>query len=239
MSDLVLLADVGNSRVKLRSHGSSAVASYPWREENGVSALLAEVVARNPLRIVIASTSPQADAKLNVAVWQGFTAQYLGVEDLPLQLLSTGTGIDRLLVAWLLFEQTQSAVLVADCGTAFTLDLVDAKGCFHGGLIGAGLALQERALAQACPHLDLPQEGSTVIPQSTAAAVFAGTSAAMAAAIEAMAVRFEGQAGVTATRFLSGGDAPHLHSLLPQWHLRQDLVLEALAWFVSKASDGA
>lgn len=239
MAELVLLADVGNSRVKLRSYGSSAVASFAWREDDGVAALREEVVARKPSRIVIASTSPQADAILGAAVWHGFVTQSLGAEDLPLEVLSTGTGIDRLLTAWLLFEQAQSAVLVADCGTAFTLDFVGAQGRFYGGVIGAGLALQEQALAQACPHLDAPQAGVDVIPRTTAAAVYAGTSAAMAAAIQTLALGFEEHAGVQAARFLSGGDASRLGALLPQWQLRQDLVLEALAWFVSKAQNEA
>jgi type III pantothenate kinase len=235
----ILLADVGNSRVKLRLHGSAEVTSFAWREDQQLALLRQEVVTHKPARIVIASTSPQASAKLGAKVWQGFATQHLCAEDLPLKLLSQGTGIDRLLTSWLLFEQTQSAVLVADCGTAVTLDFVDAQGCFHGGLIGAGLSLQEQALAQACPHLDAPQQDTHAIPRSTAAAVFAGTSGAMAASIETMAAAFESQAGVLAARFLSGGDAPRLHALLPQWQLRQDLVLAALSRFVSKAQHEA
>lgn len=235
----VLLADVGNSRVKVCLQGCAQIVSFAWREPQARKDLRSYVEHHAPTLIVLASTAPRADETLMSSVWQGFSIQQITAQDLPMRSLSVGTGIDRLLAAWLLFEQNQNAVLSVDCGTAFTLDAVDASGCFHGGVIGAGLAVQEQALHQACPHLAAPVAGKQVIPQSTANAVFAGTSIAMAAAISALAERFEQHLECTALRFLSGGDAPRLQTLLPTWQLRENLVLEALDLFVARAGDCA
>jgi type III pantothenate kinase len=235
----VLLADVGNSRVKVCLLGGAPIVSFAWREPQARQELRSYVERHAPTHIVLASTAPLADEILTTSVWQGFSIQQITAANLPMPSLAHGTGIDRLLAAWLLFEQNHSAVVSADCGTAFTLDIVDAHGCFHGGAIGAGLAVQEQALQHACPHLAAPVAGTPIIPQTTASAVFAGTSLALAASISALAQRFEQQLGCTALRFLSGGDAARLQTLLPTWQLRDNLVLEALDLWVARAGNGA
>jgi type III pantothenate kinase len=201
---------------------------------------LAAVVGQcAPDLIVIASTAPSADELLREQVWGGRPQRVLRPEDVPLSILSSGTGIDRLLASWICHDRSGGAVLVADCGTAFTVDAVDVEGNFHGGVIGAGLGLQQAALASACPHLDAPVEGSDPIPRDTAAAVYAGTCSALAAAIDGLADRFEARLGGTAGRFLSGGDAPRLAASLPRWQPRRYLVLDALsAWAAPRELDG-
>ena len=234
MSATILLADVGNSRVKLCAAGLQGLVFFDWRTATGREALRRDLKQRNPTRIVVASTSPQADSKLKEKVWSPFCVQQIGAADLPLQVLTAGSGIDRLLAAWWLFEQQQAPLLIADCGTAFTLDVVDAQGRFQGGAIGAGLGLQEQALATACPHLAAPVVESDAIPRCTAGAVSRGTRGALAVAISGLADAFEQEIGVRCVRFLSGGDAQRLAALLPGWKRRDDLVLEALDYFVSQ-----
>jgi len=239
VAEHVLLADVGNSRVKLRDGSGVDWQPFDWRDGEAVAKARTKLGVLHPSRVVIASTSPQADGQLMADLWTGFECHQVSAADLPLEVVTSGTGIDRLLSAWFLFEQTHRAILVADCGTAFTLDLVDANGCFRGGAIGAGLSLQEQALASACPHLCAPIAGQEVVPIDTASAVFAGTSGAMAAAIEGLAASFEQRFDCVAKRFICGGDAPRMASLLPTWEHRESPVLEALSFYVSDHQSGA
>lgn len=227
-----MLADVGNSRVKVCQLGQTQVLAFDWQCEDDRKQLRSWVEENLPARIVVASTSPRADEVLHATVWQGLPLQQLCTADVPLEILTEGTGMDRLLSAWVTWQQSQCAALIADCGTAYTVDFVDANGRFHGGAIGAGLSVQERALAAACPHLDLPVAPDTAIPNNTAGAVFAGTTISMALAIEGLAQRFERDQATEAARFLSGGDSPRLQEFLPAWQRRDHLVLEALALYI-------
>lgn len=231
MSKPVLLADVGNSRVKLCQLGRSQVFTFDWQSGSGRRRLRALVEELQPQFLYIASTSPRADTFLNDQCWFSFPMRQLCAADVPLQILTEGTGIDRLLSAWVTWQQSQGAVLIADCGTAFTVDFVDVDGRFHGGAIGAGLSVQERALADACPHLDPPIAADSIIPADTAGAVFAGTTLALAFAMEGLAHSFEQAQSCKAARFLSGGDSPRLLEFLPSWQQRDNLVLEALALY--------
>jgi pantothenate kinase type III len=230
----VLLADVGNSRVKVCQLGTAEVRVFDWQSGEGRRALRTLVEELQPQFIHVASTSPRADAFLDNECWFRFPMQRWLPADVPLQILTEGTGMDRLLSAWIAWQQHQGAVLIADCGTAFTVDFVDTDGRFHGGAIGAGLSVQERALAEACPHLSAAMATEVAIPADTAGAVFAGTSLAVAYAIEGLGKRFEQAQDCTAARFLSGGDSPRLQEFLPSWQRRENLVLEALAYLAAR-----
>lgn len=62
-------------------------------------------------------------------------------------------GVDRLLNAWMGFRITGAATIVADLGTAVTLDVVDDEGNFLGGVIAPGMRAALNGLLQAAPRL--------------------------------------------------------------------------------------
>lgn len=69
--------------------------------------------------------------------------------DIPMETAfkdSSSVGKDRLLAAMAAYEVAGQAVLVADFGTAVTIDLVDDKGKFLGGVILPGFELSASAL---------------------------------------------------------------------------------------------
>jgi type III pantothenate kinase len=70
-----------------------------------------------------------------------------GVED------SMAVGTDRLVSAAAAFAVVQDAVIVADIGTALTIDLVDDDGVFLGGVICPGFDLAAEALANGTAKL--------------------------------------------------------------------------------------
>ncbi len=92
-------------------------------------------------------------------------------------------GIDRLLAAWGAWMEIEraSAVIVVQAGTAVTIDLVDASGCFQGGAIMAGVPLALRLLSEGTsklPLLQAPHDFHAVaIPgKNTEEAMLAGVS---------------------------------------------------------------
>jgi len=234
----VLLLDLGNSTAKLLPPG----ATSPLRVR--MDAADAES-ARARFRTALGS-APDADRCLAASVaprWQdlllpelaarGVRVMLVQPAEVPLSVRSRGTGVDRLLCAWQAQRLARGAALVASCGTAFTLDVVDAAGVFHGGAIGAGLGLQEAALAAAAPHLPPPDPAwrSGPVPASSAEAIACGTRGALAAALNGLAAEFAlRMAAPECARFVTGGDAVRLAPALgPGWRVEEDLVLRALA----------
>ncbi len=113
----------------------------------------------------------------------------------PLQQLPPWLGIDRALVGWQAWRSSHAPVLVVDAGTALSFTLVDGRGCFVGGRIQAGLALQLRALASGTDQLpalptaarEQPRDAAsappTPWPRATAAAMDLGVREGLVAAV--------------------------------------------------------
>lgn len=224
-----LYADLGNRRLKVASTEALPWASFAWRDADELQSLLAHLQDHGVEELRLASSSREGLARLLEVLPETVRCVVLQPQQVPLTITTTGTGIDRLLASWLAWKETGAAVLMADCGTAFTLDFTEADGRFLGGAIGAGLGLQKQALAEACPHLAPPNPAAVSgVPRDTAAAVAAGTYRAFAAAIEGLAAEFEQEAGAKPQRFLTGGDALELQSWMPSWQLQEHMVLRAL-----------
>ncbi|MDZ7750753.1 MAG: type III pantothenate kinase [Gammaproteobacteria bacterium] len=126
-------------------------------------------------------------------------------------------------------------VLVADCGTAVTVDGVRADGGHLGGVIMPGLGLMRRALGTGTSALvdapaDVTGEVAPGLARDTADGVRAGTLLMLAAALDALEADARGGAQGALTAIITGGDAPHvLARLSGQWHHEPRLVLQGLA----------
>ncbi|MBN2268961.1 MAG: type III pantothenate kinase, partial [Sedimentisphaerales bacterium] len=57
-------------------------------------------------------------------------------------------GTDRVVSAAAAYEVVGDAVIIVDCGTAVTIDLVDANGIFKGGVICPGFEISAKALKE-------------------------------------------------------------------------------------------
>ena len=104
------------------------------------------------------------------------------------------------------------AAIVANCGTATTIDAITADGVFLGGMILPGLGLMASSLARNTAQL--PQIASTSplpagFADNTDDAILSGCLAAQTGAIE-RAVRMHG----AQTCLLSGGAAPRIAQTL-------------------------
>ncbi len=221
------VADLGNWGLKLATPSLEPVQNFAWREAAEQDRLRKFALRFPSARVLLACSSAQGWSSIHSLLPPNWQVELAAVPT-AVQVLSTGTGIDRILASYEAWQLCAGAVVVADCGTAFTVDAMDAEGRFHGGAIGAGLGLQEKALATACPHLAMAEEEASVgIPTHTAAAVTAGTKRALAYAVAALAQDFLSALG-PASLILSGGDAHHLEAYLPGWRRHDHLVLHAL-----------
>lgn len=238
-----LCADLGNRRLKLRV--GAEVESFLW-EEAAERARLAERLRALPAGpLWLSSSAPHALVALREQGLAERELRLVKAAEVPIRRATEGTGSDRLLVAWEAHAQSGGAVLVADCGSACTVDLVDAEGCFRGGAIAPGLSALVEALARRCPHLDAPAADEVGgagaasglgLPADTAAATRAGTLLALAEAVSGLGRRWEREAGLpegSTPRVLTGGDAARLAPHLPDWRHQDGLLLDALARYAA------
>jgi type III pantothenate kinase len=144
-------------------------------------------------------------------------------------------GVDR----WLGLLAARSlaptaSVCVADCGTAITLDSLNADGRHQGGVIAPGLNLMRTALVQGADRLATAFDaGHQGLGKTTAGAIAAGVTGAAVGLIE----HFMQQYGHDSTLFLTGGDAPYLATELNlPYRLEPHLVLMGLSIAVSDKS---
>lgn len=241
----MLLIDAGNTRIKWALiDESSAPSSAHWLASGSVahaqldqlqqdwrglsiSRVLISNVAGADIAAALQLVLP-ANAELS---WFASTAELAGVRNAyrnPAQL-----GCDRFasaIGAHALLPGT--ALIIATCGTATTIDALSAEGVFIGGMILPGLGLMASSLARNTAQLpQVAQDLCIAQPFAdyTDAAIVSGCLAAQAGAIE-RAVAAHSRTGPLRC-LLSGGAAslisPHLQ--LPQGHEQIDnLVLLGL-----------
>lgn len=94
-------------------------------------------------------------------------------------------GVDRWLSLVAVWQQYQSPACIVDCGTAITVDLIDADGRHQGGLISPGLTLMKKSLGQGTEALRFSETVYAVgLSDNTEAAIYSGTLMAAVGMIE-------------------------------------------------------
>jgi type III pantothenate kinase len=233
---MILCLDIGNTRIKAgicREGGWHAKSAFALADVAGLRHQLQSWP--RPLRAVgcnVAGTTAgrQIEAivgEIGIAVeWVAACREQLGVRnsyEQPAQL-----GADRWAALIGARSLHEGACLVVSCGTATTIDVLDAAGIFQGGLILPGLDLMRSSLTAATAQLRTAAGKHAQLPRNTDDAIVSGSIEATAGAIARMFPHIAAQAG--AICLLSGGGAdavaPHLH--LPVRRI-DFLVLEGLA----------
>ncbi len=154
-------------------------------------------------------------------------AQALGVTNAYQQ--PEKLGVDRWLSLVAAWQHYRKPVCIVDCGTAITVDLVDAGGKHQGGLISPGLTLMKKSLGQGTEALSYSEASYAPGPADfTEAAIYSGTLAAAAGLIEHVLAK---QAENTQL-IVTGGDAELIAGQLEaEVIVDPDLVLRGL-WYV-------
>jgi type III pantothenate kinase len=214
--EVVNRADASSIEARLRCLQEAVSTELEWVAVSSVGQPQALTTLRD------AFSSPTCEFK-EAVVEQDYQGFHLGYADV------SRLGVDR----WLAMLAVRKGLaqdgqaLIADCGTAVTLEWLSVDEHL-GGLIAPGLRLMAQALSG--ETADLPNLELSALKN---AAVWAhGTENAIAAGCRQMVVGLLQQqrlrAGDEAALWLTGGDAPSLLNDLPGWQYQQHLVLEGL-----------
>ncbi|MGL6291630.1 MAG: type III pantothenate kinase [Silanimonas sp.] len=151
-------------------------------------------------------------------------------------------GVDRFL-ALLAARARGGDQLVVSFGSALTVDLLDARGRHHGGLIGIAAGHARRALAERFPALDRGEGDATVaFAADTPDAVAAGTHRQALGLVLAAWDDACAALGRPPALLLGGGDAPDFADALArrlnaEVAMSDALVLEGLRVYAGSAAD--
>ena len=185
---MLLTFDIGNTSVKLGVFDGAELVqkrSAATADTSKLEAMLAGVpAARYPaqnLKAIACSVVPDVTETLKALVRRfGIGLSVIdSTVDLGLKvhyqpLASLGT--DRLVNAFAASKKYGFPVIVCSLGTATTVDLVDERGDFAGGVIAPGLSVLGKALHEATaqlPEVEITRPGSP-LGTSTETAIRAG-----------------------------------------------------------------
>jgi len=240
---MILLLDAGNSRCKWQLRGPGglvAAGAHAYTPDGGLAPGLLQDLDQLP-------DPPHRAVACAVAAPRTFDAleRHLRASwDCALEPFRTGTaehgvvnayartqdlGADRWAALIGARARYSGRVLIVDCGTAVTVDVLEADGRHAGGLILPGVALARRALSAGAHRLSNPGAGNLpALAADTATAIRAGTFHGLVAAIAGLRSSMESTGGAV-TAVLTGGDADAIgRALGGDWHLDPDLVFSGM-----------
>ncbi|WP_127019484.1 type III pantothenate kinase [Rheinheimera mangrovi] len=226
-----LLLDIGNSRSKARLHDVGLlteiqlenISAEQW---SSITAVYCASVAADSRVLAIRDQIPPAIPFIQIRS----EAEAFGVTNSYQQpdLL----GVDRWLALVAAAELcTNADLLIADAGTALTIDWLSAAGVHQGGWILAGQKLQQEAvLSKTAKVFSAELETEQLSPATdTATALYQGAIAALVGAIrQAWAIK------PTQLIILTGGDALLLQKYLTDLPVRLEpqLIFQGLARYI-------
>jgi type III pantothenate kinase len=232
---MILLLDIGNSRVKwavARGARLSAVHAVPHHGQPArvLRRLKPPPVAAVWLSHVVGPHERQLRAAIRARF--GVAARIARTRKQCAGLRVTYAaparlGVDRFLAMLALWTRERRAFCVAVAGTALTFDAVDARGRHRGGLIAPGLGAAWGAVKGttrfALRPRPRPSQYTRGLGADPGACVRQGALYACAGLLERAA------RGAAGRRYLGGGDAGTLHAHLDgRWIVKENLVLEGL-----------
>lgn len=243
---MILLVDIGNSRVKWALFDAGALAPQraaayaqwsadDWRRElftdPGIRhVVVASVAGTESIGRLRAAASARPGCEVQVVTTSSEAGGVRNAYPDPRLL-----GIDRWLAVIAAHHLTGTACCVVDVGTAATIDAVTADGRHLGGFIVPGPRLMVASLLRGTSDLESHSaasaaDGGALFADNTRDAIERGAVVMLAALAERSVQDLERAIGGTSALLLTGGAAP---LVLP--HLRRDarhvpdLVLRGLA----------
>jgi type III pantothenate kinase len=207
--------------------------------------LLADRIGQQPIRrVALASVAPAlTDQAISLLSGSYQTVVLVAGRDLPYGIEiqceePDQVGADRLLNAIAAYARTRTATIVADIGTAITVNAISARGAFCGGAIAPGPALMLRALHEHTALLPAVsyEKPDSPLGRSTIAAMRSGAHWGAVALVESLIARMAEELSPRAPVILTGGDAESIgRDLKMKFDLRPVLTLEGLAILAAQA----
>lgn len=234
---MILAVDAGNTRIKWGCHDGKS-----WLERGWVATKDASLLGESwrnivqPDRIVASNVAGQDVAKQITEAcrrWPTEVHWVIAMQDQcgvrngyenPAQL-----GSDRWAALIAARQLAPKGAVIVNVGTAMTVDALSAEGMFLGGYIVPGLATMQRALAESTAGVETAAGSLRVFPGNTADAVYTGSLAALAGAVDHMVAELTKAQTEAPVCLLSGGDAIFLLPLLSgKVTMVDNLVLDGL-----------
>jgi len=249
----VLAIDAGNSRVAMacvRDEKVTGARRLPAGELDASAAdALAGVWREMPApRCIVASAVNPGHLQVLEAAAERLGQDVLLVgRDLPLPMAADlpapgSVGTDRLCAAAMAYHRLGSACVVADLGTAITIDCVSEDGVFLGGAILPGLAMGAENLAARTALLPkvVLERPDWVFGKDTRQAIVGGLVYGARGALRELTEAYATELGRWPPLVLTGGDAELIgadydivHAIVPDL----GLMGVALAYHLARADE--
>lgn len=238
---MIILADIGNQRVKWRCgelSGNFATGEFAtgmetaWGELSAPDSMAVANVAGDRVGRILCDFAARrwkvAPAFIKPTEKAcSVTNSHYDLDELGADRWAAMVGARRL---------TALAAVIVDCGTAITIDALSQQGEFVGGSIMPGFHLATQALQANAQGIGEHSLHDVVLPaRSTAEAVRSGSTLGIAGGAERLVRSYLSIIGTDADLLLTGGDATLLadNSELP-FILAPDLVLTGIAALAEK-----
>jgi len=243
---IVLACDIGNTSMQIAwvdRETSGSLMSFPNDDLSGLADGLAAVWSEmgSAGKVAACSVNPESLATLEAASAKAIGQDVLVVgRDLPLPRETNlphpaGIGTDRLCAASAAFDQLGVACVVADFGSAITIDCVNEDGVFQGGAILPGLQMGARALASQTAQLPEVKivDPDWIYGQDTEQAITGGLVRGARGALRELVEAYATDMGQWPLVILTGGDARIICKDVNESEIAQaivdDLVLRGVA----------
>ncbi len=245
----VLLIDIGNSCVKWACLEASTLTSSDRfvRSKTGIKASLNKAFKHlDSIESVLVSNVAGEKIAKQLTEWTeqqwqitpkfirsehkrfGITNGYCTPEQL---------GVDRWLNLLAMSQGRPQARCIIDCGTAITIDIINASGEHQGGLILPGLKLMREALAAGTDGLTEAEQDTnySLLATNTFSAIQAGTLYSISASLQQIIADMR-QNFKDISFTVTGGDGETIMSVLSDKSIRydSDLVLKGLSLFAKQ-----
>ena len=222
--DELLLVNIGNSRIAVASWRRGLRGEVSFVDAKDLERLWAVLDeqwqslagdAGSRRAVVVSSVSPPTLKRVRERLsQQQMLPVYVMGENLEPPISAdlpepAKVGVDRLCVAAAAYARVGGACVVADFGTALTVDLVADNGVFLGGTILPGVALSARALHEHTALLPLVEVGqpAEILGKDTVSAIRNGIYAGMKGALREITEQYATQIGKWPRLVVTGGDA--------------------------------
>lgn len=214
----MLVIDIGNTNATLARYQNGGVRKVTRVSSVSTSLRAANEAIRTVMgettgAVILATVVPAARGTWDRALrkWDRHWVTHKSPLGFPITYAKPETiGIDRLINAAAAARLYGVPVVVADLGTAFTIEAVDATRGFVGGIIAPGLSMGTEYLASRTAQLPKVDAGPTrrAIGRSTEQAIQAGAWHGYRGAVKELLVQVRQEIGdESVTLCATGGDA--------------------------------
>ncbi len=245
---MIFLANIGNTNLTYGIHHTQIIASdrYPITElsdQHCIEELYLSLMKKSNITteqiegVVLSSVVPEKTSYFTEALKKFLSIEPTVITDQTAWGFDrseyTGLlGADRLLCCKAALKKYQPPLIVIDCGTATTINVINQAGAFIGGVILPGVMTGMQALGTRTSLLQ-PIEitcPNNIIGKNTAECILSGAIFGTAAQIEGLVSRIVCELGAKATIIITGGNSEAIipHCTMALQH-EPDLLLEGLA----------